>query len=426
MKPVRVARDRFAPAIRTWWDRRGSSVLLVAVACMASAALWRLGNELPQLLWSPDGAFDLRLRHGEVHRWFAGLSVYDEVQRGDYPPASYVILWPLVGWLPLAPARWLWAVTTLLALAWLGYLCLRESGASTRTQAVLVLLLPFSIYPATATMRVGQLINHTLPLLLAGLLLLQQGRGRWRDDLLASGLLLPTLVKPTLVAPFFWLVCFLPRRLRPIVLVSVGYILITLLATSFQEGDFLTIVQGWMVEKPQVLQGHANAHKSLALLGLRPLMLPFSVLVLVALAWWVFRNRDRDFWIVLGVAAVVAHFYIHHRLYDDLLILLPMITLFRLAKQGPAHGADVTAGILFALTWVTVHAPASVLAFPPPLSTSMELGQTVIWLAVLVFLLGQARREPAGMGSPIVAPARRMLDSNIAPKLATRGAKPYP
>jgi hypothetical protein len=399
-------RAQLAPALRAWWHDHDRSILLFAVACVVLAAVWRLGNEVPRLLWEVGGygAFDLRLRHHEVHTWFAGGEVYGEVGRGDYPPASYVILWPLVGWLELAHARVLWALATIASLAWFALIAVRAGEPTTRPQVLLLALLPFSTYAASAAIRVGQIGNLVLPLLLSGLLLLHQQRGRWWEDLLAGAMLLPTLVKVTLTAPFFWLVCFVPGRARPIVLVTLGYIALTIFAISFQEGELRTVLLGWTSEPPQVLTGHANVHKWLAAAGAEAWALPASIVILFGFAAWVYRHRRADFWILAGVAALVARLFIHHRLYDDMLILVPMITLFRLARGGPDRaGSDVAAGVLFAATWVTLLAPASFLTVPY-LSVLMDAGQSAVWLAALAFLGGMAGRHRQDVG-PATAPA---------------------
>jgi hypothetical protein len=392
--------DSAASLIRELWRRHGGAVLLVAVLAMIAAAAWRLTNELPSLLFAADGAHDLRLRHWEVPRWFEGHPIYGDQERGDYPPASYVILWPLLGWLGLAPARWLWALTGLGALGWLAWAGVRASGASSRPQILVLALLPFSVYASSATFAIGQLVNHTLPVLLAGLLHLHRSEGRWRDDLLACTLLLASLVKPPLSAPFFWLVCFVPGRWRPIVLVSLGYVALTLLAVSFRDDPLLVSLFGWLGETPQAHNGHTNVHKFLVLAGLRSWMLPASIAIISALGVWVYRQRRADYWLLLGVCAIVAQFWIHHRLYDHLLVVIPMISLFRLARS-PANTShvDVIAGMLFALTWLTLHAPASMLGQPTTLSRLLEGGQAVVWLTVLVFLMRQVQATTSGTRS---------------------------
>jgi hypothetical protein len=64
-----------------------------------------------------------------VHNWFAGRRIYGELGSAVYPPATYVLLWPLVGWLDVGAARLLWGLTTVIALGAIIYLLVRESGA---------------------------------------------------------------------------------------------------------------------------------------------------------------------------------------------------------------------------------------------------------------------------------------------------------
>ena len=393
-----------------WWRRHGTRVLEVTVSLVLAAAIWRLGNELPRLIWGSEGGVDLRLRHEEVRLWFAGWPLYTEAARGDYPPASYAILWPLLGWLPAGLARWFWAATAIGGLAWLGALSAAQSNATTWRERLLIFLIPFATYSASAAINVGQLINHVLPLVVAGLLLVARSRGTWREDLAATALLLPALVKPTLSAPFFWFVCFVPRRMRPIALVSVGYVLLTVFAASFQSGDLTTTLFGWLAEGPQPLQGHANVNKLLALVGLREWMLPVSVGLLVGLGVWVFRYRHADHWLLLGVIALVGRFFIHHRLYDDLLVFVPMVTLFRIAKRPTADGTGVMAGLLFACMLGSVLAPAQFLGGRTLWSVAMELGQVVVWSGTLVFLVVRVQREREA--APAISVAR--AESEVA------------
>lgn len=378
--------------VRAWWARNGEWVLRAAVLAMVAGAAWRLSNELPHLLFDADGAHDLRLRHYEVPRWFAGLQVYGGAERGDYPPASYVILWPLVGWLPLAATRWLWAVTALLALGGLSWMGMRAVSGATTAGRLVVGLLPFSVYASSATLSIGQLVNHVLPVLLGGLLLLRRSDGSLRADLVACALLVTALVKPPLVVPFFWIVCFVPGRWRPIVLVTAGYAALTLLAVSFAEGPLWSTLFGWVVEAPQPRVGHTNVHRWLALAGLGSWTLAASLAILLGLAVWVFRHRRVDVWVLLGVSAIVAQLWIHHRLYDHLLILVSMIPLFRIAMDGAREdGADVLAGGLFVLTWLTLHAPATLLIHESRWSGPLEAWQAAVWLSVLAFLVLRAR-----------------------------------
>jgi len=107
--------------LRSLWVDYGTTVLRSAVWLMAIAAAVWLGYEFWRLLWQSGekGAIDLLQRRNEVQAWFAGKPVYGDIVTAVYPPASYAILWPLLGWLSETAARWFWAVTTVFALMWL-------------------------------------------------------------------------------------------------------------------------------------------------------------------------------------------------------------------------------------------------------------------------------------------------------------------
>ena len=63
---------------------------------------------------------------------------------------------------------------------------------------------------------------HILPVLVAELLRLKSEDQCWSIDLLAAALVLIALVKPTVSAPFFWIVLFVPGKLRSAMIVSIG------------------------------------------------------------------------------------------------------------------------------------------------------------------------------------------------------------
>ena len=71
-----------------------------------------------------------------------------------------------------------------------------------------------------------------------------------------------------------------------------------------------------------------------------------------------------------------------------------MVALFRIAKRGPsADGGDVVAGVLLAITMLTMLAPGGLYLFPPPWNILYVAGQAIIWIVVLIFLLHRARLE---------------------------------
>jgi len=219
----------------------------IAIAFMIIATSLRVEFGFSRLLGeqAPTGAIDLKLRYDEVHSWFAGRLVYGELKGAMYPPASYVILWPFLGWSTLTSARWLWAATTVVALGWFAYLIVRESRADTLLEGIFVGLLPFSMYATSVAIGNGQFIIPLLPALVASLVLLHSGRRGWHAHLFAEVLVLMTLVSPTIAAPFFWIVMFVSNTLWPAVLVSLGYSILTLLAMSFQGVGLVSLLYGW-------------------------------------------------------------------------------------------------------------------------------------------------------------------------------------
>lgn len=378
-------------------------MLRLACVIMAIFAALKLGDEFRRLLFDsgPIGAIDLKLFHQMVRDWFSGRPLYQLRDHALYPPASYLLLWPFHGWLAVTPARWLWAVTSVGALGWLVHLIIQESGAETRLERVFVALMLLSMNATGVTIGNGQLIVHLLPVLLFGLLLLRQDGREWHKVLLAASLFLVALVKPSISLPFLWMALFMGAGLRTVSLVGFGYVGLTVFAASFQRMALTVLLRGWLERgtAEAVAAGYANLHRWLASLGLEQWVLPGSLLVLVALGLWTYRHRRGDFWLLLGVTALVARLWAYHRVYDDVLILLPMVALFRIAKRGPAsHGADVVAGLLLATTVLAMLLPTRFEWFPAPWSWLFKGGHTVVWIAVLAFLLYQARRETDAEG----------------------------
>jgi hypothetical protein len=371
-------------------------VLRTAVAVLALCASLKLATEFWRLVWDRSiyGAIDLHHLHTQVHRWFAGSPVYAELGNALYPPASYPMLWPLIGWLEFASARWLWAGSSIGMLGWLAWLIVRESGAETRLECAFVALLLLSMNATGVTIGNGQLILHCLPFLLAGLLLLQRGRGDWRDDLLAAFLILVALVKPSITAFFFWAVLFCPGRLRPAVLILSGYVALTLFAAAFQGAGVPALIAAWLRNGADVgaRLGYGNLEIWFADVGLPEWGVPASLSVLGLLGVWAYVHRHVDVWLFLGVTAIVARMGVYHMVYDDLLVLLPTVALFRIAKRGEAEGgSDLVAGVLLAVLVLAMLAPAR-LQFPSsPWLPLFVAGHVSVWLVVLLFLLRQAR-----------------------------------
>ena len=409
-----------APDIRRWWTRNDVVILRFAVALMSLDALVWLGYAFRRLVWETDSlsAVDLKSRYLEVHQWFAGANVYGEIITAVYPPATYAMLLPILGWISLAQARWLWAILTLFAIAGLVVLVVRESHAQGFLEKAFFALIFLATYPVGSAIGNGQQDVITLALLLAGIFLVRRERGSWRSDLLAAPLLLASLAKPTNAAPFFWIVIFAAGRWLPVALAFVGYLGLTWVAASYQPDAIWDVLRGWLVSSSGIAKYvgpvfYANVHTWLAMLGMKAWMLPASAIVLAVLGWWMWRHRHADIWILIGVAAVVTRFWTYHRVYDDVLILLTLVALFRIAKQDSlTHSRDVIAGILLVIVVVTMLAPPALFIVPPPWNIVFTIWETSLWFTVLAFLLVGERRQQrhcatAGGTRPSIAdPAR--------------------
>lgn len=302
--------------LRSWWATHDRALLRIAISLMAVVAIVWLGYEFWRLLWQTGrwGAIDLRILQAWVNNWFAGVPLYGEVKSALYPPATYAILWPLLGWLAFSSARWLWAITTVIALGSLSYLVVRHSLAESPAERTAALLMPLSMYATGAAIGNGQLIVHIMPLLVAGLVLLNRQQRGWRLDLVAATLVLVTLVKPSIAGPFFWIVLFVPGSLRPASLVALGYLGLTVFSVSFQDASILTLLRDWLVRSSArgLVDGHGNVSNVsgwLGTLGLDEWILPTSLLLLIALGVWTYHHRRVDLWLLLGVTAYVARFW---------------------------------------------------------------------------------------------------------------------
>jgi hypothetical protein len=421
----------YARMLRECWAAHGDTALRLAVATMAVLALLKLGDEFRRLVWEsgPTGATDLALRHRDVGRWFAGMPLYSEFRTASYPPASHAILWPLLGWLDLGAARWLWAASSVAMLVWLAWLLVRRSGAATRLEAVFVGLLLLSMNATGVTIGHGQLALHVLaPLLAALLLLLGPGRLDWRADLLGAALLLVATVKPHLAVPFFWTALFAPGGPRPVLLAALGYVALTLFAATFQQAGLWALLAAWLMRasgepEKRNLAEYGDLHAGLVALGLEEWTLAGSLIVLVALGAWTYVHRHVDLWLRIGVAALVARLWTYHLLYDDVLVVLAMVTLFCLAKRGgPRGGVDLIAGLLLGVMIVLHLMPARLLIAPLPWHLMYTVGHPVAWIVVLGFLIRQAHAERSQGRRADHQPGSDLLPA-VSPPVARRERK---
>jgi hypothetical protein len=408
----------FAARTLAWWNRRGSVVLLWAGVIMAAVAMAWLSYEVWRLLWQPPpgstpqpsvknvGARDLLERFTETRALFAGKAVYQVVGTASYPPASMTMLWPILGWPAFSTARWLWAVLTAVMLVWTARMVMRESGATTGAERRLAMLLPLAMYSTGAATGNGQLCVPVVACLIASLPVLLREDRAWPSALAVLGFV-AALVKPSLAAPFFWMVLFRPKRwLWPMAIVAI-YLGLTAVPALVQpvsavqlSHEFVSrtgIAAAWGAAN----HGHANLHSWLGAIGQPAWDTKGSLVVLGLLGVWTWRHRRADPWLLMSAAAFAARFWTYHGWYDDLLLLIPMIALFRLAKQSPSDRQKLWAGSLLAAMVCSTLAPGGLyLPLPAALTKAYLAIQVVIWATAFVFLLRAARSTAATISSP--------------------------
>ena len=199
-----------------------------------------------------------------------------------------------------------------------------------------------------------------------------------------------------------------PRnRYLLILLIGFEYFALAAVATSFQDGNLLSLHSDWLsrgmagaewgssgggsvMQITNVLSigtGYGNVHDWLGAMGLSELNMPVSLLILFGFGYWSYQYRVVDTWLWLGVAAIVSRLWTYHLVYDDLLILLPMITLFKMTKlKSIGWVKQLISGGIFTIALVAAFIPAS-LRLRPMWSHVFTMGQTFTWLLMLCFLL---------------------------------------
>jgi|SRR5215467_1662101 len=399
--------------LQEWWPKYHNTILRLSIVLMVIAAISWLGYQYWRLIFFNGhmGAIDLKLRYEEIRLWVEHKNVYEGAS-AKYPPASYVMLWPLIGWMKIQPARWFWALTSMGSLYWLICIFLRETNAIGSLERRFIAVIPLATYGAGATIGNGQLIVHLMPALLSGLLLLSEDCN-WKNDLAAASLLLFAFVKPSVAIPFFWIILFVPGRLRPACLLIIGYFILTLFAAFINQVGPVSLIRSWLEfglnTAPWAIKlDKASIHSLMVALGHPELNPVASLFLLCGLGFWVFCNRRKNMWLLIGVTAFVARFWTYHGWYDDVLILLPMVTLFRITRCHVKNSDQgIMAGVLFVLMLLSIMAPGGRYLFPNPWNVVYIFGQISVWLTVLLFLITYARSHTdlgnAGMVSRTVA-----------------------
>ena len=370
---------------------------------MALTALVGLGHGTWRLLWQPTpmGAGDLAQRWIETRDMFAGRDVYLSNGNATYPPATMTMLWPVLSWPRFAAARVLWAIITAGALVAIVRVVVRNSGATTKKERRVTVLLPLVMYATGASAGSGQLTVPVVACLLVSLPVLMLDGAR-KPLTLAALALVAALAKPSLSAPFFWMVLFRPKRQLWAFAVGATYLGLTLVPGLAQPVGAVELCHqylsriGYDEAKAAASIGHVNVHTWLSSLGRPEWNSAGSFLILGLLGFWTWRHRRADPWLLMGAAAFAARFWTSHAPYDDLILLIPMIALFRIAKLGSTGVQKIWAGSLLTAMLCSTIAPMGLYRVPREWNEGYIWIQVVVWLATCVFLLGAVSRNRSG------------------------------
>lgn len=200
------------------------------------------------------------------------------------------------------------------------------------------------------------------------------------------------MIKPSVSAPFFWLVLFVSGTLRPALLVVAGYVGLTFLADILQPGELADLLRAWVGNASEAYdRGYADLHEWLRLLGLSEWAIPASLAVLALLGLWTYLHRDRDLWLHLGVSAIVSRLWTYHLWHDEVVLVLAAVALFRVARQSPAPDRSLlSAAVLPPLLVAGMIVSTRGAELPVPWSPAVA-DRPLIWASTLVFLMVRAR-----------------------------------
>ncbi len=374
----------------------GTCIFIFAVL-----ALRRLAGEWGYL-WFLFGegrgpGFDIVHFQYDMRLWFSGENLIEAVKdRPLYPPASYAMFYPLFGWLNFIQARVFWAFLSIPLLGWLVYLTVRSSGSRTRLEKIFWLLLPLAMNAVRVTIFSGQPGLIVMTALWSAFYFIYRHPPSWHRDFAVACLMTLSLLKPQFSLPFFWILLIRWRGLRPLALTFVGYTALTLYAISFQDLPWKELLAGWLDRGAAYAVGmRLNFLQGLLIdTGKSDWVLYFAFAVFFLLGMWLWRYRTADLWLLAGAAAIAARFWVYARSYGDLLMLIPLITIYRILTRRTLTLFEKGMGACLFI------ATLGILLIPEPFflpgykwNIYLSIFCTTVWLTLLGYIWYWAQRK---------------------------------
>ncbi|WP_346289931.1 hypothetical protein [Sphaerothrix gracilis] len=119
-----------------------------------------------------------------------------------------------------------------------------------------------------------------------------------------------------------------------------------------------------------------------------------ALILFLLLRKGIYFYQQIDSWLLLGVSAIVARLWAYYLVYDDMLILLPIVVLLGLQKQGlPDLTAQSYNELLPAIAILINLLPTSLRLVPAPPDPIFNVGVTLSWILMPSWLALQAARQ---------------------------------
>jgi len=374
-------------------------LLLLAVCLMAVAAARRIPAGFAQLLVDETlyAGVDFEILHDQMQDWYDGAPVYPDPIVSTHPPANFIVWWPALGWLERPAARLIWAALSGAALAWLAVICVLWGRARAPLGHVALALVPLASYAICVVIGIGQISLIATPPLFTALYLLYYRRPGWLRDLLIAALYILALSKPSLSAPFCFLLLFGPGGKRVALLVAALYAALTFAAAPFQEGSALELLAAWALRAQEGATfgaktgGYLSLANGLAFLGYSGWRTIASLIALGGIGTWCFVSQRRDPALQVAVVAIFARLWTYHRVYDDMLLILTLVGLVRLARWRADGGADDPAALILAgLLLGTQLFPPMVMSAASPQRAPFVVALGLVWAVAFTFLISRS------------------------------------
>ncbi len=387
---------------------------LTSAALLFAALLFRLPYEFHRLLFSSSelAAIDLRQRYDEVQAWFAGENVYSILNSAVYPPASYLMMWPFMGFSSWQLVKWIWAISSIIFLAVIIKFLLKENSINRPREKILWSLFILAHYATGINIGNGQFTIHVMAAILGIVAFLKSGQSGWRNAWLAGILASFSLVKPTVALPFMWLVLLVPRNIYPALATAFTYTLLALVASSFQSygvfqlhRDWLSLgIEGaaWSSNSSNFSNsnsflggdvGYGDVHTLLSIFGMSDWAFFISLGLLALLGIWIYFYRRCHIWVLLGITAVFSRIWTYHRVYDDMLIIFAIFAVIAAIKLELNPQFQQIGNLLLAFLIIASLVPASLRLLPAPLDLVFKVSQPTLWIITLLYLGYAAHME---------------------------------